>query len=159
MAYKTPEELIAIVDEENLWFDVIATLFMGNNNLRFSIMELPEDRVKMQNNEVSIQFSDKEEPKVIALEPLEHEPELPKHIRIYLIRDGDSFSLRIFDAEEDEKDFDRIILEDFLSGHNINTRGKLLKILKDGYQLYKDYVDESDQFELHRDSMSAEIEE
>lgn len=158
MAYKTPEELVAIVDEENLWFDVYMTLFVGNNNLNFSVMELPEDRVEIWNNTVSVQFSDDEEPEVMAFAPVGSELEFPKNMLIYLVRDGDSFSLRIFDAEEDEKDFDRIILEDFLSGHNINTRGKLLKILKDGYQLYKDYVDEPDPFELHRDSMSAEIE-
>lgn len=158
MAYKTPEELIAIVDEENLWFDVYMTLFVGNNNLRFSVMELPEDRVEVRDNTVSIQFADDEEPEVMAFAPVGSELEFPKNMLIYLVRDGDSFSLRIFDAEEDEKDFDRIILEDFLSGHNINTRGKLLKILKDGYRIYKDYVDEPDPFELHRDSMSAEIE-
>ena len=51
-----------------------------------------------------------------------------------------------------------IVLRSFLK-KGINTRGKLLKILKDGYQMYKDNLGIEDEFELQRDSFWADMDE
>lgn len=87
---------------------------------------------------------------------------------IYLTKDGDSFfvSACFLDEEtqklskdEQIRTVDRHCIAEFLDKKGINTRGKLLKILKDGYQMYKDNLGIEDEFELQRDSFWADMDE
>lgn len=91
-----------------------------------------------------------------------------KNAIFYLTKDGDSFfvSARFLDEKdlklnEDEqlRTIDRHCIAEFLDKKGINTRGKLLKILKDGYQMYKDNLGIEDEFELQRDSFWADMDE
>lgn len=60
--------------------------------------------------------------------------------------------LRSLSKDEQIRTVDRHCIAEFLEEKGINTRGKLLKILKDGYQMYKDNLGIEDEFELQRDS-------
>lgn len=91
-----------------------------------------------------------------------------KNAIFYLTKDGDSFfvSACFLDEEaqklsEDEqlRTVDQHCIAEFLEEKGINTRGKLLKILKDGYQMYKDNLGIEDEFELQRDSFWADMDD
>ena len=61
MAFKTPEELIQFVEDDLLWFDVNSTIFVGNNNLSFSAMRVPEEMVSFEGNKIIIATGKKDE--------------------------------------------------------------------------------------------------
>ena len=160
MAFKTPEELIQFVEDDLLWFDVNSTIFVGNNNLSFSAMRVPEEMVSFEGNKIIIATGKKdEEGKEVTASFESDNPDFKvvKGSIVWIIMDKKEIHLEVFDPGTEKEEMDYSLLYNFLSNHKINTKGKLLKILKDGYQIYKDDVGVYDEYELHRDYMINEL--
>lgn len=143
--YRTVDELMNIIEEECLEFDAVVSIVGGNN--KYDYMQELDQPFFFPNSEVPCGF---------------------KNAVFYLTKDGDSFFVsacfldeKDLKLNEDEqlRTIDRHCIAEFLDKKGINTRGKLLKILKDGYQMYKDNLGIEDEFELQRDSFLADMDE
>ena len=162
--YRTPEEIFEIINEEQLQLDVDMTIIGGNNSFGYQVMMVPKECIHFRKEEVVINLPNAEENIVVSVSEF---PCKPKHCLYFIVKDGDSYIFSIYYPDhEDEisnsdeqkmRKFEKQCILEFLEKKKINTRGKLLKLLKDGYQMYKDILGLEDSFELQKDAfLSAE---
>lgn len=157
--YKTPEELVALLNEENLMFDAVMSIVGGNNKYGYQVVVIPKEDVHCKKDHVEVKYLEEEDPYLFPNDSLPCEPKL---CSFYILKDGDNYWISACNADENNEGLDEeqkrssieeYCIAEFLGNKEINTRGKLLKILKDGYQMYKNHVGISDSYEFHRDSL------
>lgn len=158
--YRTVDELMQILNDEMLMFDAFMSIIGGNNTYGHQVMFIPKKYITYKKEGAEIRYPE-------LNEPLFYPDDVPFDIRsgvFYFLKDGDSISVSVslpdksdskMSEEEKERLVEQCCISDFLQNKGINTRGKLLKILKDGYRLYKKNIGIEDEYELHRDSMLA----
>ena len=179
MAKRTPEELVNIILEEDLILD-FETVIMGNNYYKYQIMELPSDCFFVENSEAFVGFPaflDDEEydfERIIQGEKQKFrkiECEMSKEDRmlfnknrerliVFIIMFNKSFSCELFLVDENEDiDEQRLLYEmkDVCEKLHIDTKGKLLKLLKDSYTIHKEMMGIENDFCLARDALEYDI--
>lgn len=163
--YRTVDELIDILEEECLEFDAVVSIVGGNNKYDYQVITVPKKNVHIKKDGAYIDMLGLDQPFFF---PNSEVPCGFKNAVFYLTKDGDSFFVsacfldeKDLKLNEDEqlRTIDRNCIAEFLDKKGINTRGKLLKILKDGYQMYKNNLGIEDEFELQRDSFLADMDE
>ena len=163
--YRTVDELMDILEEECLEFDAVVSIVGGNNKYDYQIITVPKKNVHIKKDGAYIDMQGLDQPFFF---PNSEVSCGFKNAVFYLTKDGDSFFVsacfldeKDLKLNEDEqlRTIDRNCIAEFLDKKGINTRGKLLKILKDGYQMYKNNLGIEDEFELQRDSFLADMDE
>lgn len=163
--YRTVDELMDILEEECLEFDAVVSIVGGNNKYDYQVITVPKKNVHIKKDGAYIDMLGLDQPFFF---PNSEVPCGFKNAIFYLTKDRDSFfvSACFLDEEtqklskdEQIRTVNRHCIAEFLEEKGINTRGKLLKILKDGYQMYKDNLGIEDEFELQRDSFLADMDE
>lgn len=163
MAYKTPEQMLNIIIEENLLTDACMTIIDGRNEYGFHAVEIPE---------CCIEYKDKGNYEVILTDENQKEvrvpvtvPDLTKSASLWLV----SFTEGRYDiicVQYDKGDLDDAAMKQkeylsviamFLDHYKIGTKTRLMNVLKYGYDVLKKEIGEQNSYELLRDCMNTEI--
>lgn len=155
MAYYTPEELVCFIDENGYYMDAFATILVGNNNYGYSAFHIPNSMLSISNKDtVILNVFGLRETVPISRDTLIRNPS------IFYVNEKDDSYFIYFIPEKGKKFTDEDIINQnyelirqFLEKYKINTRGKLLKLFRDGYQIYKDSMDITDKQKYHRDGL------
>lgn len=161
MAYKTPEQMLNYIRENNLLTDACMTIIDGRNEFGFHAIEIPKESVKdLGNGNFQIVLVDGDNDVHIPVKAADPK----KETSFWLI----SFKEGRYDiicvqheknagsaAEVKQKEYMSVIAL-FLDHYKIGTASKLMEVLKYGYNKLKEETDDKDNaYELLRDYMDA----
>ncbi len=163
MAYKTPEEMLKLIVEENLLTDACMTIVDGRNEYGFHAVEIPASSIHKKNDtEYEIEIMDENGKRNFI--PV-NVPANGKATKLWLISSKkgnyDVISIQHDETEEDERTLRQkeymSVIALFLDHFHIGTRIRLMNILKYGYTALKKEIVEDDAYELLRDRMNNEM--
>lgn len=162
MAYKTPEQMLELIREENLLTDACMTIIDGRNELGFHAAEVPEGSVKnFGDGAYEITLADGDEDVHIPV----HVPQTDKETTFWLI----SFKAgeyNIVAVQHDKSDEDQVELKKkeymsviafFLDHYHIGTKTRLLGVLQYGYEQLKKEIGEDNAYTLLRDYLDSSM--
>lgn len=163
MAYKTPEQMLDIILNENLLTDACMTIVDGRNEYGFHAMKVPEGSVKkLEPGKYEITLRDDEGKDVVlsATAPVNE-----KETNFWLISfEKDKYNVicvQYLPNGESAKTLEQkeymSVIALFLDHYKIGTRTKLMNVLKYGYSELKKEINDDNAYELLRDYMDAGV--
>lgn len=160
MAYKTPEQMLDIILNENLLTDACMTIIEGRNEYGFHAMKVPAGSIKKLTD--------------TAYELLLTDGENDIHVPVNIPDNGMETSIWLVCFKEDNYDIMTVqhdkgagnivelekkeymsIIMMFLEHYKIATRTKLMGMLKNGYAELKRETGNDNSYELLRDYQNA----
>lgn len=164
MAYKTPEQMLELILDENLLTDACMTIIDGRNEFGFHAVEVPNCCIKnVSGNEYALTFVTDDE-KNLVVNVKVPQPEKDFTFWLMTFRKGEYDVVCVQHEKTDEpypevkkKEYLSVIAM-FLSHYKVGTRTKLMNILEYGYDVLKNEIgDNENAYKLIRDRMNNEI--
>lgn len=164
MAYKTPEQMLEWMIEENLLTDACMTIIDGRNEFGFHAVEVPPGCIeKTGEDEYNLKFVTEDSEDLIV--PVKV-PQPDKNFTFWLIKfkEGE-YQVVCVQHEKTDESYSEIkkkeylsVIAMFLDYFKVGTRTKLMNILEYGYDTLKSEIgDNENAYKLLRDRMDNEI--
>ena len=146
----TSEELISWARNNGYGMDLNLALY--NNTKGFFYLNIEHCKVleKGGNSIVRVPLIDSNEFMNVPINNEDAWAYKSKKINKYLVKYGDNYKLVALSKDVDHTDY---FIEELVSFCNIRTRGKMVKLFKDAYALYKKDIGIVDDFETLKESM------
>lgn len=162
MAYKTPEQMVNLIIEENLLTDACMTIIDGRNEYGFHAVEIPPDNIRpIGRNRVNILLNDSGKDVSIPVTFPDTDKEYSLWLMSFVEGKYEVICVQHDPSSESKTEMKKkeylSVIAFFLDHYKIGTRTKLLGVLKNGYTMLKKEIGDNNAYDLLRDYMNESL--
>lgn len=161
MVYRTPEEMVDLIVKEHLLQDASMTILDGRNRYGFKAVEVPASSIDKAGDIWHVTVYEKDGTPVKTDVSVYNDG---KSVSLWLVKTGEG-AYDVMALRHDKEDAESIetkrkeylaMLAVFFDRFGLNTRGKMLAVLREGFQRLKEETGLQTDCEFLRDFLANE---
>lgn len=162
MAYKTPEQMVNLIIEENLLTDACMTIIDGRNEYGFHAVEIPPDSIRpIGRNRANVLLNDSGKNISVPVTLPDTDKEYSLWLMSFIEGKYEVICVQHDPSSESKTEMKKkeylSVIAFFLDHYKIGTRTKLLGVLKNGYAMLKKEIGDNNAYDLLRDYMNESL--